>query len=223
MDGTVMAISRLEVAIMRRRSFLRATGLFTGLGLAGCLGDSTPEAANEFGYPTTTTDGIAVPLVPLADAIQWYENDVGAFADARSRTAFEQARIAGAVHSPAPDGLATDDPIAGRPKDTRVVTYCGCPHHLSTLRGATLIRNGYVHTYAIDEGFQAWRQAIHSRDSLSRTRHNRSPSPARPSPLLQVIWRGPGTIPPANAKLRQSTPAADSPSTFGSMTSHPNP
>lgn len=40
-----------------------------------------------------------------------------------------------------------------------MVTYCGCPHHLSTLPGATLIRNGYVNTYAIDEGFQAWQQA----------------------------------------------------------------
>ena len=154
-----MTPSRLGVAIMRRRSFLRSAGLVTGLGLAGCLGDSPPEAANEFGYPTTMTEGIAVPLVPLADATQWYEDDIGVFADARSRTAFEQARIAGAVHSPAPDGLASNDPIAGRPKDTRVVTYCGCPHHLSTLRGATLIQNGYVHTYAIDEGFHAWRRA----------------------------------------------------------------
>lgn len=145
---------------MRRRSYLRATGLVGGLGLAGCLGSGdSSEAANEFGYQTTTTDDVAVPLAPIADVVEWYEQDVGVFVDARSQTAFENARIAGAVHSPAPDGLATDDPITGLSTDTRVVTYCGCPHHLSTLRGATLIRNGYVHTYAIDEGFQAWRQA----------------------------------------------------------------
>lgn len=151
---------------MQRRTYLRAAGLVAGAGLSGCLGSdggdgggNTPTAANEFGYPTKTTDGVDVPLVPLADAIQWYRDDAGLFADARSRRAFEAARIAGAVYSPAPDGQDEGDPVAGRPKDTRVVTYCSCPHHLSTLRGSTLIRNGYAHTYAIDEGFRAWRDA----------------------------------------------------------------
>lgn len=140
---------------MRRRTYLQSAGLLAGL--AGCLGSNDrPTAANEFGYPTTTTDGVAVPLVPLADAIEWYRADAGLFADARGRTAFDRARIAGAVHSPAPDGRSTDDPVASQATDTRIVTYCGCPHHLSTLRGAVLIRSGYAHTYAIDEGFFAW-------------------------------------------------------------------
>lgn len=145
---------------MRRRAYLRTAGLVASAGVTGCLGSETaPEAANEPGYPTTTADDIAVPLVPLADAIDWYENDAGVFVDARSRTAFENARIADAIHSPAPDGRDTDDPISELAEDTRLVTYCSCPHHLSTLRGAALIRNGYAHTYAIDEGFRAWREA----------------------------------------------------------------
>lgn len=145
---------------MRRRSYLRSAGLLAGLGLAGCLGSGdAPAAANEFGYETTTTDGVAVPLVPLADAIEWYRAEAGVFADARGQTAFDAARIAGAVHSPAPDGLGSDDPVTALDTGTRVVTYCGCPHHLSTLRGATLIGEGYLHTYAIDEGFFAWQEA----------------------------------------------------------------
>lgn len=144
---------------MRRRTYLRNVGLLASVGLAGCLDGQTPKAANKFGYPTTTTDDVAVPLAPLSDVFEWYQNDVGVFADTRSRMAYEKARIAGAVHSPAPDGLDNDDPLRDLDSDTRIITYCGCPHHLSTLRGATLIKNGYVNTYAIDEGFQAWYQA----------------------------------------------------------------
>lgn len=144
---------------MNRRTFLR-TGVASGVAAtAGCLGgDEAPEAANEYGYETTTTDdGQEVPLVPIDDAIEWYrEDDATVFADARSPTAYQRAHIAGSVLSPAPDGRAENDPLVDRSTDTRIVTYCGCPHHLSAMRGATLIENGYVHTYAIDEGFGAW-------------------------------------------------------------------
>lgn len=145
---------------MRRRTYLRAAGGAVAAGLAGCLGGETnTDAANEFDYETTTTDDVAVPLVPLADAIEWYRDDDAVFADARDRTAYEAARIASAVFSPAPDGQEGDDPLEGLSTESRIVTYCGCPHHLSTLRGASLIRDGYAHTYAIDEGFVAWRDA----------------------------------------------------------------
>ncbi|MFT4883954.1 MAG: rhodanese-related sulfurtransferase [Natronomonas sp.] len=143
---------------MDRRTFLR-TGLAAGAAAtAGCFGGEPPEAANEYGYETTSTDdGVEVPLVPIDDAIEWYREDDGpVFADARSPTAYQRAHIADAVLSPAPDGRDDGDPLADRSTDTRIVTYCGCPHHLSAMRGGTLIENGYVHTYAIDEGFNAW-------------------------------------------------------------------
>lgn len=98
---------------MRRRAYLRAAGLAATVGIAGCLGDdSTPEAANEFGYETDTTEGVEVPLVPVQDSIEWYRDESAAFVDARSHTAFEKARIAGAVFSPAPDGQESDDPVS---------------------------------------------------------------------------------------------------------------
>lgn len=142
---------------MRRRTYLRSAGLVT-LGLAGCL-QGEPEAANEFDYYTNPTEGIDVPLVPVADAIDWYRDDAAVFVDARGEMSFERSRIAGAVFSPAPDGQESEDPIEGMSTDQRLVTYCGCPHHLSTLRGASLVKDGYVHTYAIMEGFGAWRDA----------------------------------------------------------------
>lgn len=122
-------------------------------------GDEVPEAANEFGYETLTVDGVDVPLVPLEDAIDWYMDDAAVFADARHEFQYEREHIAGAVFSPAPDGQSSDDPLADLSTETRIVTYCGCPHTLSTQRGASLIRDGYVHTYALADGFQPWREA----------------------------------------------------------------
>jgi 3-mercaptopyruvate sulfurtransferase SseA len=36
------------------------------------------------------------------------------------------------------------------------VTYCGCPHHLSSIRAAGFQKAGYDNVYAIDEGFFEW-------------------------------------------------------------------
>lgn len=144
---------------MDRRTYLAGAGTALLSGLAGCLGPSYDgEAANEFGYETTETADVAVPLVPIADARQWHDDNAAVFVDARGSEAYETAHIAGAIHSEAPDGPDGDDPVEAYDTDRRMVTYCGCPHHLSTLRGASLVGDGYVHTYAIDEGFGPWRE-----------------------------------------------------------------
>lgn len=147
---------------MRRRRFLQASGTAAAVGMAGCLGngDDDATAANEYGYETAQNNGVDVPLVPLTDAVDWHDDDDTVFVDTRDRTAFEHARIEGAVLSPAPDGL-DDDPVADLSTDTRIVTYCVCPHHLATLRGASLIEAGYANTYAIDEGLEPWIEAGH--------------------------------------------------------------
>jgi rhodanese-related sulfurtransferase len=182
---------------MQRRAYLRNAGLIGSIGLAGCLGGGAPEAANEFDYPTTTTDGVDVPLAPLDDVIEWYENEVGVYADARGQTAYENARIAGAVHSPAPDGQAAGDPLADLDSETRIITYCGCPHHLSTLRAATLIQNGHVHAYAIDEGFRAWYEAGYPLEGSAVERE-----PAAAGGDLAWAWHDP-------SGQREAAPIAD--------------
>lgn len=166
---------------MHRRQVLRSLALATVPGIAGCTGDPeepTNDAgendggtdpgdagseelvrgANEFGYDTIPVQGVAVPLVPIADAFEWYKEGETLFADARDRTSYQESRIAGSVFSPAPDGQSEDDPVAAKPSDTRVVTYCTCPHHLSSMRAANLIPAGFEHTYALDEGFMRWMQ-----------------------------------------------------------------
>lgn len=145
---------------MRRRTYLGLVGSVPALGIAGCLGSGDGggdnQAANEFGYPTEETDGVEVPLVPIEDAYEWHQDGI-LFADARSEAAYRKSHVAGAVFSPAPDGQP-DDPVEAKPDSTRVVTYCGCPHHLSTMRAASLIEDGYANTYALDEGFRPWQQ-----------------------------------------------------------------
>ncbi|GAB3666678.1 rhodanese-like domain-containing protein [Halopiger thermotolerans] len=156
---------------MNRRRFL-ALGGATALGtVAGCLGGSgsdadgygpQPETMPEErsidtdAYETVTVDGVEVPLAPIDDVYYWYQRQEARMADARGASQYEQMRIAGAVLSSAPPYTPDDDPVAEWPTDDRIVTYCGCPHHLSSARAAPLIQNGYEEVYALDEGFQAW-------------------------------------------------------------------
>lgn len=132
---------------MHRRQVLVSGGVLTLGTIAGCLGGEE--------YPTETFGGTAVPLAPLEDVYAWYENDEVRFVDTRSRTQYERSHVDGAVFSPAPDGLE-DDPVTEWPTETRIVTYCRCPHTLAGQRAASLIDDGYEEVYAIDEGYGAW-------------------------------------------------------------------
>jgi rhodanese-related sulfurtransferase len=145
--------------IRSRRDLLASVGVAIG-GLAGCLGggDDDGSATNLDGYASTTTDGQSVPLAPLADVSEWYESGRARFADARSRTAYRQSHVEGAVWSPARDGQPTDDPVETWDEETLIVTYCGCPHHLSSMRAAALLEAGYERVAALDEGFWAWHE-----------------------------------------------------------------
>jgi len=110
------------------------------------------------GYDMYAVGGTEVPLAPIDDVYEWYQNDDDlVMGDARtSRRVYEEVRIAGAVFSPAPDGLPEDDPLDALAEDTRIVTYCPCPHTLSTNRAASLIENGYTDVYALKEGIREW-------------------------------------------------------------------
>ncbi|QRV17087.1 rhodanese-like domain-containing protein [Haloterrigena salifodinae] len=145
---------------MNRRTFLAVSGTTTVGVVAGCLSNnSDATAANEFDYELySTPSGVDVPLVPVDDAYKWYKNDEARFVDARGRSQYDEMRIESAVFSPAKAaGDIDDDPVEEWSKDTRIVTYCACPHHLSSQRAASLIDSGYEHTYAIDEGLRGWR------------------------------------------------------------------
>ncbi|QLG49742.1 rhodanese-like domain-containing protein [Natrinema halophilum] len=158
---------------MNRRTFLAITGTGVLGGVAGCLGGNSngndldgygpkPETVPEKrsidtgAYKTQKFDGVDVPLAPIDDVFYWYQRQEARVADARGSSQYEKSHIAGAVLSTAPPYTPDDDPVADWSKSDRIVTYCGCPHHLSGLRAAALINNGYEEVYAINEGFGAW-------------------------------------------------------------------
>lgn len=157
---------------MQRRKFLVSTGAAT-VALAGCLGGNGDDEQTDDGYPPASEDtpepidadtdaferidveGTAVPLAPIEVTYNWYRRREARFADTRGEGQYERAHIEGAAWSPAPEGR-TNDPIEAWPREDRIVCYCGCPHHLSSLRAATLIEAGYENVYVIDEGFFEW-------------------------------------------------------------------
>lgn len=98
---------------------------------------------------------VEVPLAPIDITYYWYRRREARFIDARSTAAFDRSHIYGAVSSPAPDGT-DNDPAAEWPKTDRIVCYCGCPHHVSSIRAAVLLEAGYEDVYVIDEGFWEW-------------------------------------------------------------------
>lgn len=133
---------------MQRREVLSTTTALLGVGLAGCLGDDS----NYY-----TVDGVDVPLVPVEEAIDWFEGGDTVFLDARPHIAhYEELHIEGAEFSPEPDGLSEDDPADALADDTRIVTYCVCPHAYAGSRGANLIEADYSEVYALEEGLDEW-------------------------------------------------------------------
>lgn len=119
--------------------------------------DTPPEerTVDTSSFERLTVDGVEVPLVPIDVAHYWYQRQEARYADARGAGQYESLHITGAAHSPAM-GRGSDDHVAEWPTEDRVVCYCGCPHHLSTMRAADLLSNGHEEVYAIDEGFVPW-------------------------------------------------------------------
>ncbi|SFS35833.1 rhodanese-like domain-containing protein [Halostagnicola kamekurae] len=153
---------------MNRRSFLAVAGSGSLAIVAGCLDDIGIGGTNsdgdentdrdESGYETQTFVGKEVPLVPVDEAYEWYENEEARFVDTRGMGQYDAGHIPGAVYSPAVGGDGTD-PTDEWAHDTRIVTYCGCPHTLAGQRAAELKSEGFENVYAIDEGYGGWEDA----------------------------------------------------------------
>lgn len=149
---------------MNRRRYLAVAGAATTGALGGCItgsgdgdggGDGLPDP-DDYETETDLETGVEVPLAPIDDVYGWYEAGDVVVLDARSPASYEQAHIEGAELSPAPDGLADDDPTETLSTDELIVTYCGCPHKLALVRAGTLVDEGYEYVFALDEGFGAW-------------------------------------------------------------------
>ena len=104
-------------------------------------------------FETLEVNGETVRLAPVDVVAAWYRRREARFVDARGLDQYTRAHVYGGVWSP-----AMRDSAGGRvdawPADDRVVTYCGCPHHLSSIRAAGLQKGGHTEVYALSEGFR---------------------------------------------------------------------
>jgi len=116
--------------------------------------DTAPDSCSvdTDSFDTVSMDGQVVPRAPVQAAYYWYARGEARFADARGVGQYEASHVYGAVSSPAGNDMA-EDPVESWPEDERIVCYCGCPHHLSSIRAADLMSRGYTEVYVIEEGF----------------------------------------------------------------------
>jgi rhodanese-related sulfurtransferase len=119
--------------------------------------ETTPDgcSVDPDSFDTESRDGEDVPLAPVEATYYWYARGEARFVDARGQGQYDTSRVYGAVSSPA-NNTMPDDPAESWPTDDRIVCYCGCPHHLSSIRAADLMHQGYTDVYVIDEGFFEW-------------------------------------------------------------------
>ena len=112
---------------------------------------SSPDADPD-SFETLSVNGETVRLAPIDDVQRWYRRGEARVVDARGLEQYERAHVYGGVSSPAQRNSA-GGAIDGWPREDRVITYCGCPHHLSSIRAAGLQKAGFTEVYALDEGF----------------------------------------------------------------------
>ncbi len=143
---------------MQRRSFIATVGILSSASLSGCLDALSGDGEEDF--ETGQYDGREVPLAPLETVYEWFEADDARFVDTRGPGQYETAHIEGAVSSPPTDDATLEnDPVSEWGTDTRIVTYCDCPHSLAVMRASQYKEAGYDRVYALDDGFPAWKDA----------------------------------------------------------------
>lgn len=125
-------------------------------GLPPEFADQPPSPdADPDSFETLSVNDETVRLAPIDVVEQWYRRGEARFVDARGLEQYKESHVYGAVSSPAQRN-SEGGGIDGWPSSDRVVTYCRCPHHLSSIRAAGLQKAGFETVFAIDEGFGAW-------------------------------------------------------------------
>lgn len=112
-------------------------------------GDAT---IHEGGPPATfNPDGLYVSADEVHQAIE--EGKSLVIADARPPSDYLFGHISGAVSVPFYEAELAADQL---PEDLWILTYCGCPHAISTQAAESLIAAGRTQVGVIDEGYYYW-------------------------------------------------------------------
>jgi rhodanese-related sulfurtransferase len=169
------------------------------------VSDTDPTDATAF--ERNPYKGYDVPLVPANTARYWYHNEQARFIDARPNRSYEASHIPGALSSPAGGTDRGVDEIEQWDESARIVTYCGCPHHLSSHRAMELYQDGYTAVFAIDEGFGVWSERGYATtgadSSLARSWHIDGQLPSKYAGEIATVKR------PGNEQLLYAKPIAE--------------
>lgn len=156
-----------------------------------------PDApdVDESSFEAREVNGETVPLAPIDVVERWYRRSDARFVDARALPQYEASHVYGSVMSTArleSSGGAIED----WPSDERVVTFCGCPHHLALLRGAGLRKAGHARVYALDEGYGEWSIRDYP---MAGTRFAEGEETADPEGTAAPAWTIAGRVDPGHA------------------------
>ena len=106
-------------------------------------------------------DGFAPNYISAVDLNQRYIDSSNPLVfDVRSKASFDQSHIQFALH--VPYGKTSEDDLAQidrLDKSSEIVTYCGCPRHLSSLSAKHLTDLGYTNVKVLYDGFWVWRDS----------------------------------------------------------------
>lgn len=114
--------------------------------------------------------------------------------DVRSTYAYQMEHIKNAESLPLQE-ITYSSVLSSIPKNTPIVTYCSCPHHLAEMAYQILKQKGYASVWVLDEGIPGWKKENYP---LEGTLAN------KPVTLYWVIGYayGPGHAPKKGAEVR---------------------
>ena len=74
--------------------------------------------------------------------------------DVRGKISYDEGHIKTSLSKPLPMDAKN---LVNIPKDAHIITYCGCPHHLSSIAAEQLSKMGYKDVHVLDEGYWYWK------------------------------------------------------------------
>lgn len=125
--------------------------------LANSTTTSTPGAPYKVPVqdPEMNESGFKPSFIAAADLLKKIQNKEDVYIiDVRGQMSYDEGHIKGAIARGLP---ITPESVANIPKDAHVVTYCGCPHHLSSIGAEQLTNMGYKDVHVLNEGFWYWK------------------------------------------------------------------
>ena len=83
--------------------------------------------------------------------------------DVRGKISYNEGHLKGALDKPLPISAPMVENI---PKSAKIITYCGCPHHLSSIGAEQLSKLGYKDVHVLDEGYWYWKDHRYPMDAV---------------------------------------------------------